>query len=123
VQLKTPYTLFYIAVLMFVAKPFIGFSLGNLNSESIEVHSLLLKSFSKRKPDDLSDAETRAAAIHQQLINPPLTLLLSITVLLGFLFPVLFKRSIFTGNSFLNNLKLALIPADQPYLLTGKLSI
>jgi hypothetical protein len=123
VKAKALYSFFYLAVLMFVAKPFIGFSIANLEGASIEVHSLLAKSFSKRKPDDLGEAEAKVLNIHQQLIDPPLPLLLSITSLLGLLFPLVFKRLNGAGNSFLNNLKTALIPADQPYLLTGKLTI
>lgn len=121
-QAKTFYTLFYLAVLMFVAKPFIGFSLTNV-CIPIEAHSLLAKSFSKRKPEDLEDARAKASFIKQQITDPPFPLLLSVTALLAFLFPLVFKRDIFTGSSFINSIKTALIPAAQPYLLTGKLTI
>jgi len=122
VKAKTFYTIFYLAVLMFVAKPFIGFSLTNINIP-VEAHSLLAKSFTNRKPEDLEDAKAKALTIRQQIIDPPFPLLLSITALLLFLFPLAFKRDVFTGYSFLNNLKVSLIPAAQPYLLTGKLTI
>jgi hypothetical protein len=107
---------------MFVAKPFIGFSLANTDS-TIESHSLLTKSFSKRKPEDLDDAKAKASSIQEQIINPPFPLLLSIASLLAFLFPLIFVRDFFSGSSFLNSLKVALIPAAQPYLLAGKLTI
>jgi len=123
VRLKTLYFFFYLAVLMFTAKPFIGFSLINFNGLLIDSHSILAKSFSKRKPEDLEDSKAKAGAIHQQLTNPPLLLLLSIIALLSFLFPLVFKRASRIGDSFINGLKTALVPAAQPYLLAGKLTI
>jgi hypothetical protein len=124
VQAKKLYFFFYLAALMFVAKPFIGFSITGIDSASIiESHSLLAKSFTNRKPEDLEDSKAKSGAIHQQLTNPPLPLLLTITALLSLLFPLLFKSATRTGNSFINELKTALVPAVRPYLLTGKLTI
>ena len=121
---KKLYTFFYLAALMFVAKPFIGFALAGTNAASIvQSHSLLAKSFTNRKPEDLEDGKAKASAIHLQLTNPPLPLLLNITALLTLLFPLLFKRDERMGYGFINELKTALMPAAQPYLLTGKLSI
>lgn len=108
---------------MFTVKPFIGFSITGVNSFLIDSHSILAKSFSKRKPEDLEDSKAKAGAIHQQITNPPLPLLLTITALLSLLFPLLFKQVKRIGNSFINELKTALIPQAQPYLLLGKLSI
>ena len=109
---------------MFVAKPFIGFSIAGIERASIiESHSLLAKSFTNRKPEDLEDSKAKSGAIRLQLTNPPLPLLLTITALLSLLFPLLFKSTGRTGNSFLNELKTALVPAAQPYLLAGKLII
>lgn len=121
---KKLYSFFYLAALMFVAKPFIGFSIACIDSVSIiESHSLLAKSFTNRKPEDLEDSKAKAGAIRLQLTNPPLPLLLTITALFSLLFPLLFKRNERVGYSFLNNLQTSLVPAAQPYLLTGKLTI
>ena len=122
-RLKTLYFIFYVAVLMFTVKPFIGFSITNVNCFLIDSHSILAKSFSKRKPEDLEDSKAKATAIHRQITNPPFPLLLTIAALLSLLFPVVFKVEGRIGNSFLNKLKTALIPAQQSYLLTGKLTI
>lgn len=122
-QLKTLYTLFFLGVFMFVAKPFIGFSLSGSKQQLIESHSLLEKSFSKRKPEDIEDAKAKASSIRQLLTHPPLPLLLTIVALLSVLFTLTFKRPDIISGSFLNGLRLSLVPADQPYLLTGKLSI
>ena len=108
---------------MFIARPFIGFSVANVNGQVIGSHSLLTKSFSKRKPEDLEDAKIKVSEIKQKLSNPPQTISLTIVALLGLFFPIVFKRNTLSGQSFLNNIKANLQPAEHPYLLTWKLTI
>jgi len=122
-RLITAKIFFFLAATLFIAKPFLGFSIFSAGSPTIEIHNILVKSFSKRKPEDLNDAKEKAASIRQQLTNPPVVLFLAITALLGFIFPLAFKRGNSISYSFLNDLKLSFIPAAQPYLLTGKLII
>jgi hypothetical protein len=121
-HIKTVKIIFYLAVSLFIAKPFLGFSVIETN-QSIAVHNILAKSFSNRKPEEFKDAEAHAGAIHHLLSNPPLLLLLSITFLLGFIFPLAFKRLVGMDSSSLNDLKLSLVPVQQPYRLSGKLTI
>jgi len=112
---------FYLAVLLFVAKPFMGFSIvGNMHHLN-QTHNILVKIFSQRKPEDFDDAKITAAGIQQKLTNPPL--LLSIVALLGLVFPAVYKRVGGINYSFLNNLQAELVPAYQPYFLSGKLTI
>jgi hypothetical protein len=120
---KILYGLFFLAVLLFVAKPFIGFAALSGNREQITVHSILVKCFAKRKPEDLRDVELKKAAVSAMLSNPPLKLLVSITFLLGLLFPLLFRRMSYITGSYLNHIRFGLIPAEHTYLLTGKLII
>lgn len=120
---KALYSLFFIAVMLFVAKPFIGFATLTGTREHITAHSILVKSFSKRKPEDLRDAELQKASLRMMLSDPPLKLLISITFLLGVLFPLLFRNAALITHDCLNRIRYSLIPAEQPYLLTGKLSI
>lgn len=120
---KVLYGLFFLGVLLFVAKPFIGFAAISSNKEQITQNSILVKSFSKRKPEDLLDAELKKAALRVMLIEPPVKLLVSIAFLLGLLFPVIFNGPSLVTGSYLNRIHYSLIPAEQPYLLTGKLSI
>jgi hypothetical protein len=112
---------FYLAVLLFVAKPFIGFSLNTADYQIKEPNNILVKIFSKRKPEDLEDARITAASIHQRLTNPPI--LVTIMALLGFLFPAAYKHLTGVNNSLLNNMNAALVPVHQPYFLSGKLTI
>ncbi|MGN6180260.1 MAG: hypothetical protein ACTHNW_13825 [Mucilaginibacter sp.] len=106
-----------------MAKPFIGFAAIAANRDNITSSSILVKAFSKRKPEDLRDAELRKAALRTMLIDPPVKLLISIAFLLGVLFPILFRSAVLVTGSYLNRIRYSLIPVDQPYLLTGKLSI
>jgi len=123
VRRKALYSIFFLAVLLFVAKPFIGFATIAGKREHIAKHSILVKAFSKRKPEDLRDAEVKKAALRVMLTNPPVKMLISITFLLGILFPLLFRSMAFVTGSYLNHIRYSLIPAEHPYLLTGKLSI
>lgn len=122
-QKKALYGIFFLAVLLFIAKPFIGFASITGSQGHITAHSILVKAFSKRKPEDLRDAELKKTALRVMLINPPVKMLVSITLLLGILFPLLFQRLTFVTCSYLNRIRYSLIPAEQPYLLTGKLTI
>jgi hypothetical protein len=113
--------IFSLAVLLFVAKPFIGFSIIGSGHPPKEIHSILVKCFSKRKPEDLKDAELRAAAIQHQLTNPPAVL--GIAIFLVLLFPFAFKNRDGITRQFLDDIGYRLQPGEQLYLLTGKLSI
>jgi hypothetical protein len=123
VQLKTLYTLFCLAVLMFIAKPFIGFSLGMSESQLVKSNSLLAKSFAIRKPDDLNDAKSKANYLKQQLVNPPEHVSLTIAAILCLLFPLFFYRDIFMGYGFLNSHNANVYIPENIFLLTGKLTI
>jgi len=123
VSLRTFYTIFSVAVFMFIAKPFIGFSLGELENQATESYSLLAKSFSKRKPEDLEDAKIKASDIKQKLTTPPEKISLTIAAVLGLFLPIGFISKLLAGKNFLNNFKAGLVPEEHPYLIIGKLTI
>ena len=108
---------------MFIAKPFIGFSLGTSENELVKSHSILSKSFAIRKPDDLNDAKSKANILQQQLVNPPQQVFLTIAGLLLLLFPLLFKRDVFTSHGFIKSSNLNAFIPDDIFLSTGKLTI
>ncbi len=112
-----------IAALLFVAKPFLGFSTLNGHVRPHLSHSILAKSFTKRKPESLDEADEKAEAIHHSLTSPALPILSAITFLLGILLPLAFGPGIKLTSSASPNRSAALIPARQTYLLTGKLTI
>ena len=119
--LNTVKIIFCLAVLLFIAKPFMGYVVLASGNGLKQPHSIMVKIFSKRKPEDLEDAKTIAAAIHQKLINPPVSL--TLLALLAFVFPFVYKRSGRISYSSLNELNVTLVPIHHPYFLSGKLTI
>ena len=115
--------LFSLAALLFVAKPFLGFVAFNQQAQPRISHTILVKSFTKRKPESLHEANAAAEAIHQRLSNPLLTLLSAISFLLAVLLPVLIERSIKLTGQLIADIRTALLPPGRAYLLAGKLII
>jgi len=114
---------FAFAALLFIAKPFFGFEVSNNHFKFHISHNILVKSFSKRKPENLEDADKNAAQIHQQLSNPLMVLLSSMSLLLLSLLPVLFDPLRKITGRILSDIRLSLFPPENTYLLVGKLII
>jgi hypothetical protein len=114
---------FLLAALLFVAKPFFGFGVLGQQPRPHQQHTILAKSFTKRKPESLEEADANAEIIHQQLINPFATILSGISFLLLILFPVAFKSSHNITGKIIADIRYALLPTEHTYLLTGKLII
>lgn len=113
---------FAFAALLFIAKPFFGFEVASNHFKIRVSHNILVKSFSKRKPENLEDAEKSAAHIHHQLSNPLMVLLSSISLLLLSLLPALFEPIRITDR-ILSDIRLSLLPPEPAYLLSGQLII
>ena len=114
---------FAFAALLFIAKPFFGFEVSNRHFKIHISHNILVKSFSKRKPENLEDADKNSKQIHQRLANPLMVLLSSISLLLLNLFPALFDPLSKLTARILSDLHLSLLPPESTYLLAGKLII
>ena len=114
---------FAFAALLFIAKPFFGFEVANHHFKIHVSHNILVKSFSKRKPENLEDADKSAAQVHQQLSNPLMVLLSSISLLLLSLLPVLFEQLRKITKRILSDIRFSLLPQQPAYLLSGKLII
>jgi hypothetical protein len=112
-----------LAALLFVAKPYFGFGAFNRQFHPRQVHTILVKSFTKRKPESLQDADANVEAIHQLIINPFIALLSAISILLTSLFPSVFKNITKVTCGCLSHIRLALFPPEPAYLLSGKLLI
>jgi hypothetical protein len=122
-KLKAFKILFLIAALMFVAKPFLGFSVFDQQSKQQVSHSILVKSFSKRKPESLDDAYAKTTAMHQQLSNPLLVLASAITLLLAVLLSALPESVARLTGGIISNIHRGILPPGPVYLLTCKLTI
>jgi len=122
-RLKIFRIFFSLTALLFVAKPFLGFGAFNQQSQPRITHTILVKSFTKRKPESLQEADAKADAVHKQLSNPLLALLSAITFLLAVLLPASIERYIKLTGQLIANIRAALLPPGRAYLLAGKLSI
>ena len=114
---------FAFAALLFIAKPFFGFEVANRHFKIHISHNILVKSFSKRKPESLEDADKNAKQIYQQLSNPLMVLLSSISLLLLSFLPALFDPLRKITGRILSDIRLSLLPPENTYLLAGKLII
>ncbi|HTI60691.1 hypothetical protein [Mucilaginibacter sp.] len=119
-KIKTFRLIISIAALVFVAKPFAGFGTLSRQFKPIVSHTILVKSFTKRKPESLEDADEKLQAIHKVLTNPLLSLLSAISFFLSLLLP-----SIVSDISKLTEPGARWMPrsARPAYLLAGKLTI
>lgn len=115
--------LFSLAALLFVAKPFLGFVAFNQQVRPRISHTILVKSFTKRKPESLNEANAKAEAVHQQLSNPLLILLSAISVLLAALLPASIEQFIKLTGRLISDIRTALLPPERAFLLAGKLTI
>jgi hypothetical protein len=122
-KLKSFQILFSIAALLFISKPFFGFNTIKLQSKQQASHNILVKSFSKRKPESLEDAYAKTMAVHQQLSNPLLILASAITLLLAVLLSALPEGAARLTGEAIANLKRSILPPGPVYLLTSKLTI
>ena len=120
-KLKTAKWLFAIAVLFFVAKPFIGFALNPSNP--ITQETILIKSFTKRKHDYVENSSFDAKTIQKQLANPVNQLFLLFSCFLGILFPLIFKVGPNLTGCFVRNIKRSLLPPSNTWLRNGQLII
>jgi hypothetical protein len=122
-RLKTFRLFISLAAILFVAKPFIGFATFNYSSHPRISHTILVKSFTKRKPESLQEGYAKSEAIHQSLINPSLVLLSGIFFLLAMLFPLSFDNGVKLTNRILLAICATILPPEPAYLLMGKLVI
>jgi len=113
---------FCLAVMLFVAKPFLGFSMVSLLHPPV-VETIFVKAFTKRKLEHNEDSKFDMGAIQKKLAEPLTVQLLLFSFLLSIIFPVALASGINISNRFLNDIQLSLVPDGRTYLLNGKLII
>jgi hypothetical protein len=110
-----------LGVLMFVAKPFIGFRVFK------EVHhikhvSICVKAFTKRKQEYVEGSSLDVQTILKKLKEPLDFTLLNFAVFLGIIMPVVLRlRNL--SNRILQELRDSLSPTRPFYLVNGNLLI
>lgn len=115
--------IFTLAAILFLAKPFLGFeAFGQVTKPRIS-HTVLVKSFTKRKPENLQDAYANAQKLQQRIANPPLMLLAGLILPLSLLLSSLLDEGIKLTASTISTLRYSVISPQPAYLRSGKLTI
>ena len=122
-KLKAFRLFFSLAALLFLAKPFVGFGIIYRQAKTIKTHTILVKSFTKRKPEGIEEADDNIRAVHQLLTNPPLFLQSAIAIVLLIFLPLTLKFYGSVINWLLYKNRHGLLPPEHTYLLTGQLII
>ena len=113
---------FCFAVLLFVAKPFLGFSMfSRIHPPAAD--NIFIKAFNKRKLEYNEDNVSSMEVILKNLANPGEQLFLRFSVLLSILFPLVFKSLPDLTNRFLSGLQFNIKPQEHTYLLNSMLLI
>jgi len=122
---KIKYLLF-LALVMLVAKPFVGFTLRYeqyFRASHSGTPSILVKSFTKRKQEFSEDSEHNVVNVSKKLANPVLPVITLLAFALNVFLPRLFKPAKATTYSFLTAIAYGLYQPQPLYLLSGKLTI
>jgi len=114
--------IFCLAALLFVAKPFLGFTMFS-RKHPPAVENIFIKAFNKRKLEDSESNKFGLNAVQKQLWDSGQQFVLRFSFLLSVLFPALFALRRNVTNRFLLDLQLSLVPREHPYLFNGKLLI
>lgn len=119
--LKSALIFFSFAVLMFVAKPFIGFRVfKELNH--IKHISICVKAFTKRKQEYIEGSNLDIQTVLKQLKKPLDFTLCAFAALLAIVMPLVFRAQNFS-NSILQELHCSLSPTRPAYLVNNMLII
>jgi len=115
-----------LALIMFVAKPFVGFSLRYQHYFKMLHHrapNILVKSFTKRKLEFSENSEFSMAAISKKLTDPVLPTVMLLACALNVFLPRIFKQAKVATYGILAAISYSLLPPQPLYLLSGKLTI
>lgn len=122
-RLKIFRIFFSLTALLFIAKPFLGFGAFYHHMRPKISYTVLVKSFTKRRPETLEDADEKVRFVHELLSKPMFFILPAIAFLLATLMPDLPGNLIKLTKSTLSRIINEGSPTGRTYLLTGKLSI
>jgi hypothetical protein len=121
-QVKIIKIYFCFAVLLLVAKPFLGFSMFNRVHPPAE-ENIFVKAFNKRKQEYAEDSSFDIIEIQKKLANPVIRLFFRFAFFLGIILPAAFKAGISITNRHLRNIQLSLSQPEHSWLLNSKLII
>jgi len=113
---------FCLAAFLFVAKPFLGFTMFS-RTHPPAVENIFVKAFTKRKLEDIEGNKLNPEAIQKKLADAAQQFVLRFSFFLTILLPAAFLTGLSINNRFLRKLKLSLAPAQPFWLVNGKLII
>jgi hypothetical protein len=120
--LKSAKIYFYFAVLLLVAKPFLGFTMFSRIHPPAD-QNIFIKAFTKRKQEYAEDSTFDMNAVQKKLADPVKQVFLLFSFFLTILFPWLLAAGKNITDRFLNEIQLSLAPPEHSYLLNGTLLI
>ena len=110
------------AVMMLVAKPFIGFNAFNRVNHLTHLN-ICVKAFTKRKQEFVENSSYDVLSLQKKLSDPVKQFSLLFSFLLGIILPFAFGTANNASNRFLRKLQLSLSPRQHAYLLNSALII
>ena len=119
---KTAKIYFCFAVLLLVAKPFLGFSMfSRLHPPADE--NIFVKAFNKRKQEYSEDSNNDFNTILKKLAEPAQLFFLRFLYFLNILFPAVFAAGVSITTGLLNKIRSDLSDGEQTWLLNSMLLI
>ncbi len=113
---------FCLAALLFVAKPFLGFSMfSRMHPPAVE--NIFVKAFTKRKIEDPESSKLNPGTIQKKLADAAQKFSFRFIAFLSIILPFVLMAGTIVNNSFIRKLNLSLIPVQPSWLLNGKLII
>jgi len=119
-KLRHAKLLFLLAVCLVVARPFIGFV---MNRSLVTAHSILVKSFTKRKQEYIENGGFDIKAVQRKLADPVLHVFAPFAILSGILFLSLVIDIIEPVNRFNRMSKSGPSPTTPTWLINNQLII
>src|SRR5476649_107801 len=114
--LKSAKIYFCFAVLLLVAKPFLGFSMfSRANPPAVE--NIFVKAFTKRKQEYAENSHFNIVSIQKKLAEPVNLLFLRFSFFLSTIFPAIFASGLYVNAQFLRRRQLSLASCEPAYLL------
>lgn len=121
-KLQTAKIYLFVAALLFVAKPFLGFGMfSKLHPPAQE--NIFIKAFSKSAPEYSEDNSFNLFEVQKKAISPLPMGFYGISFLLSILFPVLFAAGNKINQHYLRQIQLCVFQPGDAWLLNGHLLI
>ncbi|MDR3695012.1 hypothetical protein [Mucilaginibacter sp.] len=121
-KLQTAKIYLFLAALLFVAKPFLGFGMFSRQHPPAE-ENIFIKAFSKSRPEYSEDSSFNLFEVQKKAFTLVPLLFLGISFLLSILFPVVFAAGAKINQHYLRNIRLGVFQPVDTWLFNCHLLI